>query len=95
MKFIPVNGLSLKRSNIFLEWRKLSSQKYYITFFVKGFSSNDANYEMGILLHMDHTIGEYNSMTRIEGVEIKKLRLLQSKKTLKTLDELKIELDNG
>jgi len=44
---------------------------------------------------MDHTIGELNAMTRIEGVEIKKLGLFQSKKELKTLDELKIELDEN
>jgi hypothetical protein len=95
MEVIPVNGLDLKRSNILLEWRKTSSGKYYITFFVKGFSSNDPNYEIGTLLHMDHTIGEYNSMTKIEGVTIKKLGLLQSKKDLKTLDELKIDLDKN
>ena len=95
MEFIPINGLNLKRSNIFLEWRKTSSLKYFITFYVKGFSSHNRNYEIGTLLHMDHTIGEYNAMTRIEGVEIKKLGLFQSKKNLKTLDDLKIEVDNN
>jgi hypothetical protein len=93
MEYIPVNGLNLKRNNIFLQWRKSSSQKYFLTFYVKGFSSHDPNYEIGTLLHMDHTIGEFNAMTRIEGVEIKKLGFFQSKKELKTLDELKSELD--
>jgi hypothetical protein len=93
MECIPVNGLNLKRNNIFLQWKKSSSQKYFLTFYVKGFSTHDPNYEIGTLLHMDHTIGELNAMTRIEGVEIKKLRLFQSKNELKTLDELKIELD--
>lgn len=94
MKSIPLNGLNLKRSSIFLEWRKSSGQKYHITFFVKGYSLKNANYELGTLLHMDHTIGEFNAMTKIDGVEIKKLGLFQSRKGLKTLDELKIELDN-
>jgi hypothetical protein len=93
MEIIPIDELSLKRSDIFLEWRKLPSEQYYITFFVKGFSPKDPNYEIGTLLHMDHTIGEYNAMTRIEGVTIKKLGRFQSKKDLRTLDELKLELD--
>jgi hypothetical protein len=95
MECIPVNGLNLYRSNIFLQWQKSSSQKYFLTFYVKGFSSHDPNYEIATLLHMDHTIGEFNAMTRIEGVEIKKLGLFQSKNELKTLDELKSELDGN
>jgi hypothetical protein len=95
MEYIPVNGLNFKRTNIFLQWQKLSSQKYFLTFYVKGFSPQDVNCEIGTLLHMDHTIGEYNAMTRIEGVKIKKLGLFHSKKKLKTLDELKIELDDN
>ncbi len=92
MECIPVNGLNLKRNNIFLQWQKSFSQKYFLTFYVKKFSSHDPNYEVGTLLHKDHTIGEFNGMTRIEGVEIKKLGFFQSKKELKTLDELKREL---
>ncbi len=95
MEFIPINGLNLRRSSIFLEWEKASSGKYQITFYVKGYLSNNPSYEMGTLLHMDHTIGEYNAMTRIEGVEIKKLGLFQSKKGLRTLDDLRIELENN
>jgi len=95
MECIPVNGLNLKRNNIFLQWQKSSSQKYFLTFYVKGFSPHDPNYEIGTLLHMDHTIGEFNAMTKIEGVEIIKLGLFQSKKGLKTLDELKSELDDN
>ncbi|HSZ84384.1 MAG TPA: hypothetical protein VK787_00045 [Puia sp.] len=94
MEFIPVNGLNLERSSIFLKWEKTLSQKYFIAFYVKGFSSNNKNYETGTLLHMDHTIGEYNAMTRVEGVEIKKLGLFQSKNNLKTLEDLKIEMEN-
>ncbi len=95
MECIPVNGLNLRRDNIFLQWQKSSSQKYSLTFYVKGLSSNNINYETGTLLHLDHTIGELNVMTRIEGIEIRKLGLFQSKKELKTLDEFKIELDNN
>ena len=95
MESIPVNGLNLRRKDILLQWQKTSSGKYDLTFYVKGFSGNDTNYEMGTLLHMDHTIGEFNAMTRIGGVEIKKLRFFQSKKGLKTPDELKKELDES
>lgn len=94
MEFIPINGLRLKRNNIFLEWQKTSSQKYYVTCFVKGYSPYNSNYETGVLLHLDHTIGEYAAMTQIEGVQIKRLGLFQSKKYLKSLDDLKIEIES-
>ncbi len=94
MEVIPVNGLILKRRNIFLQWQKMPSQKYYLTFYVKGFSFSNPAYEIGTLLHLDHTIGEYNAMTRIEGAEMKKLGWFQSKKELRTLDELLVELEN-
>ncbi|MEI9807993.1 MAG: hypothetical protein WDO16_09025 [Bacteroidota bacterium] len=95
MELIPVNDLTLNRNSIFVEWRKTPSEKYFLTFYVKGFSVHNNNYEIGTLLHMDHTIGEYNAMTRIEGVEIKKLSLFQSKKGLSSLDDLKMELDKN
>ena len=44
---------------------------------------------------MDHTIGEYISMTKIANAQINKLGLFQSKKGLKNLDDLKIELDSN
>jgi hypothetical protein len=42
----------------------------------------------------DHTIGEYNSMTRIEKVEIKKLQPFKSKKGFITFDDFRMELEN-
>jgi hypothetical protein len=93
MEFIPVNGLNLKRSSIFLEWEKTPSQNYDITLFVKGYAPNNSSYKTGIFLHLDHTIGEYNVMTRIEEITIKKLGLFQPKKRLKTLDDLKKEIE--
>ena len=95
MESIPINGLNLKRNSILLQWEKTPSRKYFITFYVKGYSSHNKNYEVATLLHMDHTIGEYNAMTQIEGVEMKKMGLFQSKKDLKSLDDLKMELDNN
>jgi hypothetical protein len=94
MESIPINGITLKLGSIFLTWKKTSSQKYFLTFYLKGFSLYNKNYEIATLLHMDHTIGEYNAMTRIEGVEIKKMGLFQSKKGLCTLADFKKELDN-
>jgi hypothetical protein len=95
MELIPLNDLNLKRTSILLEWEKTPSKKYFITFYIKGFSSHNKNYKMATLLHMDHTIGEYNAMTQIEGVEMKSLGLFQSKKGLSTLDDLKRELDSN
>lgn len=95
MKLIPLQGLNLKRNSIFLVWEKTVTGKYKITFYVKGYSSKNNSYEIGTLLHMDHTIGEYNAMTKVEGVEIKKLGLFQSKKGLKTLDEFRTEIETS
>ncbi len=93
MKSIPLRGLNLRRNSIFLEWEKTVTGKYKITFYVKGYSSKNDSYEIATLLHLDHTIGEYNAMTKVEGVEIKKLGLLHSKKGLKTLDEFRTEIE--
>src|SRR5437868_9380152 len=68
MEFIPLYNVNFSRSNIFLKWEK-SSNKYYITFFVKNYFSSNPDYEISTLLHMDHTIGEYNSMAKIYGAE--------------------------
>jgi len=42
-----------------------------------------------------HTIGEYAAMTRIESVKFKNLGFFQDKKGLKTLDDLKAEMDKS
>ena len=44
---------------------------------------------------MDHTIGEYNSMTKVCGAKMNKLGFFQSKEGLQDLDDLKIELDTN
>lgn len=95
MEVIPVNGLNLKRKDVFLLWQKTLTNTYLLTFYVKGYSSNNPAYEIGTLLHLDHTIGEFNSMTRIENAKLERLRFFQSKRGLKTLDDLKIELDSN
>ena len=92
MKRIPFGGVSLKRKNIYLTWSETVSNKYQIVFFVRGYNEQNQHYEGATILHMDHSIGEYNAMTRIEGVTIKKLGLWQSKKDLKTLDDLAVAL---
>jgi len=92
MKRIPFGGIRLKRKDIYLTWNEPVAGKYHIIFFVKGHNEQNQHYEGATLLHMDHTIGEYNAMTRIEGVTIKRLGLWQSKKGLKTLDDLAVAL---
>lgn len=88
MTVIPLNGLNLQRKSIYLTWVKMPDNKYDLTFYVRGYSPDNRNYEIATLLHMDHTIGEFNAMTRISGVKINKLGLFQSKKDLKNLDDL-------
>jgi len=95
MEFIPVNGHRVKRSSIYIKWKQTTSQKYDITLVINSVPTGGNTDEIAAFLHLDHTIGEYNSMTRIEGIEVKRLGFFQSKKGLKTLDEFKIELDNN
>ena len=66
-KRIPIGDITLKPKNIYLTWNELKAGKYYINFFVKGYDEQNKHYEGAAILHMDHTIGEYNAMTRIEG----------------------------
>jgi hypothetical protein len=92
MELIPVNGLILKRNSIFLEWEQRADLKYDVIFFVENYDKYNKNYDIGIFLHLDHTIGEYFSMTKIGKVELRKLGFFQSKKKLKTLDDLKEDI---
>jgi hypothetical protein len=43
---------------------------------------------------LDHTIGEYDAMTKVEGVKFERLGLFQSKQGLKTLDDLKADINS-
>jgi len=92
---IPINGLSIKRNKIFITWNELPLKKYHVIFHTKVYSLKDIRYKAGTVLHLQNTIGELNSMTRIESVEFKNLPIFQSTKSLKTLDDLKIEIDKN
>lgn len=93
MELIPFNGLNLKRREIFLTWDQSSSKKHEITFYVRGYTPQDSRYQAATILHLDHTIGEYNAMTRIAKISFRRIGIFQSTKNLKTLDDLKAELD--
>jgi hypothetical protein len=92
MEYIPINGIKVHRNAIWLNWEKTPDNKYNLTFFPKWHSGGGI-YQKGAMLHLDHSIGEYNVMTRIEAIEFKRQGLFQSKDRLKTLDDLKIEID--
>jgi len=92
MEVIPLKGQNVKRKDLLLSWEKTSTDKYNLTFFLKWYLDTQV-YRSGVILHMDHTIGEYDAMTRIEAVQFKRLGLFSSKDGLKTLDDLKVEID--
>jgi hypothetical protein len=92
MEFIPVDGHEVKRDTIWLDWEKTPGGKYNLTFFRK-WNSSKRLYQTGAMLHLDHAIGEYNAMTRVGGIEFKKLGLFQSVDGLRTLDDLKAEME--
>jgi hypothetical protein len=92
MEFIPLNGQKVKRKNILLTWDKTSAGKYNLMFYLK-WHLNTKIYQTRAILHLDHTIGEYDAMTKVEGVKFERLGLFQSKQGLKTLDDLKTNID--
>ena len=92
MDFIPLNGHKVNRKDILLTWNKTSVDKYSLTFYLKWYLNNKTR-QTGAILHLDHTIGEYDAMTMIEGVQFKQLTPFRSKAGLKTLDDLKVEID--
>jgi hypothetical protein len=92
MEFIPLLEQKVHRKDILLTWKKMPDEQYLITFYLKWYLNNKTQ-QVGAILHMDHTLGEYDAMTRIHDAQFKSLRLFQSKKGLKTLDDLKAEID--
>lgn len=94
MGFIPVDGQKVERKNILLTWEKTTAGKYNLLFHLK-WPLNNQTYRIGAILHLDHTIGEYDAMTRIQEVKFKSLGLFHTKNGLKTLDDLKVEMDSS
>jgi hypothetical protein len=94
MEFIPLKGHKVKRKYILLTWNRTSAGNFDLTFYLK-WPRNSQIYQTGAILHLDHTIGEYAAMTRIESVKFKNLGFFQSKNGLKTLDHLKAEMDKS
>src|SRR6185437_7883770 len=94
MEFIPLKGQKVQWKNILLTWKRTTTGQYTLTFYLKWYLNNQTQ-QSGAILHLDHTIGEYDAMTKIKSVDFKGLKPFQSKNGLKTLDDLKSEMDNN
>jgi hypothetical protein len=92
MEFIPLKGQKVYRKDILLTWEKMSNGQYELTFYLKWHLNNETQ-QTGTILHLDHTIGEYYAMTKIHDMQFKSLGIFSSKNGLKTLDDLKNEMD--
>lgn len=92
MAFIPLKGQKVHRKDILLTWEKMSNGQYKLIFHLKWYQNNQTQ-QTGAILHLDHTIGEYDAMTRIHDVQFKSLALFGTKDNLKTLDDVKAEMD--
>jgi hypothetical protein len=92
MKLIPLKGQKVYRKNILLKWEKVPNDQYNLIFYLKWYLNNQTQ-QTGAFLHLDHTIGEYDAMFRVKNVEFRSLGLFKSKDGLKTLDDLKAEMD--
>ena len=77
-----------------LFWEKQPNDHYNLTFHLKWYQNNQTQ-QTGAILHLDHTISEYDAMTRIHSLQFKSRGILSSKDSLKTLDDLKAEMDLG
>jgi hypothetical protein len=92
MKFIPLKGQKVYRKDILISWEKTPDGQYDLIFHLKWYLSNQTQ-KTGAILHLDHTIGEYDAMTRVRNVEFRSRGIFRSKVRLKTLDDLKAEMD--
>lgn len=92
MKFIPLYGRKVMRKDILLSWNRTGDGQYQLTFYLK-WHYNKKTYESGAFLHLDHTIGEYNSMTLVGEIEFRRLGPFKKISGLKMLDDLKDEID--
>lgn len=93
MKFIPVKGQKVYRKDILITWEKISDGQYNLTFHLKWYLKNNQTQQTGAVLHLDHTIGEYDAMTRIHNVQFRSRGIFGSKHGLRTLDDLKADMD--
>jgi len=92
MKFIPLYGRKIMRKDILLSWNRTRDGHYQLTFYLKWHYDRKL-YEAGAVLHLDHTIGEYNSMTLVEEIEFKRIGCFEKISGLKILDDLRDEID--
>ena len=94
MKFIPLKGQKVYRKDILISWEMTSDGQYNLTFHLKWYLKNNQTQQTGAVLHLDHTIGEYDAMTRIHNVRFRSRGFFGSKNGLKTLDDLKADMDD-
>ena len=93
MEFIPLKGQKVYRKDILISWEKTPDGQFDLTIHLKWYLSNQTQ-KTGAILHLDHTIGEYDAMTRVRNVEFRSRGIFGSKVRLKTLDDLKAEMDD-
>ncbi len=91
---ISINGLKIKRDDVFLNWERLSSGKYHITLFQRSLSV-DLRFKAAAIMHLQLTIGELNALTRVESIKFKTKLLFLPRNMYKSLDNFKMELDNN
>ncbi|MCE3229696.1 MAG: hypothetical protein K0S32_4247 [Bacteroidetes bacterium] len=81
------NGLEYPENDIRIKYDKVDGL-YDIDIFIKDYDKDDNRYESLAFLYLDHFIGEYNVMTKINTVGFGKLKSSAEKISLRQLHDL-------
>lgn len=77
-------GLALRESDFKIKhW--IENENNQIDVYIKGYEKKDERYQSLAFLYLDHFIGEYEIMTKIESVGFKKLNFLTNTKKMHSL----------
>ena len=86
-------GLELRADDFrFKHW--LEMDENHIDIYIPRYRKEDERFSTLALLYLDHFIGEYEVITKIESVGFKKLTLFTRKKTLINLKQLSEIINN-
>ena len=85
----PVDGISFKKGEILVSFKEVpNTGKLLLDLYMKGYNENDERFDLASVVYLDHNIGEYNSMTKIYDINLKKLGWFTPRKKLISFQEL-------
>jgi hypothetical protein len=71
--FLPaiIDGIQFTENEILLRYSIVSETgQYDVKIYCKGYEKEDRRYGVAALIYLDHSIGEYNTMTQVRYVDV-------------------------